>query len=431
VNHDLIHALDDLQRERGLDKETLFEALEAALVSAYRRHFGSAQNVKVNLDRKTGSIRVMAYKSVVEEVEDPSAEISLESAKELDPNYEVDDLVEYEVTPDKFGRIAAQTAKQVVYQRIREAERGMIYDEFVTREGDIITGKVTRVHARNAFIDLGRTEAVLEPQEQIPGERFRQGERIKAYIVEVNKTSKGPQIILSRTHPGLVKRLFELEVPEIYDGVVEIADIAREPGARTKVAVRSNDSNVDPVGACVGHRGMRVQNVVAELKGEKVDIVKWAKEEREYVGNALSPAKVIRVYLDPKERVARVVVQDNQLSLAIGKEGQNARLAAKLTGWRIDIKSESQMEELGEQFVGSGELVETEEGTIRIPDFFLPQKEEEEEGESSWASIVPAEDGGEETEDETVAAEEEGAAERAEDEETSGQVEPDESIDGA
>ena len=337
-----LEALKELAREKGVEEEVLFDAIEAALISAYKRNFGSAQNVRVVLDRTTGAYHVYAIKTVVETVEDDVQEISLAQARTIRPDYEVDDVLEIEVTPANFGRIAAQTAKQVVVQRVREAERGIIYEEFMSREGDIITGLVSRVENRNVFIDLGKTEAVLTPTEQIAGETYEHGDRIKAYIVEVKKTSKGPQIVVSRTHPGLLKRLFELEVPEIQEGIVEIKSVAREPGMRSQIAVYSKDDDVDPVGSCVGHKGMRVQAVVDELGSEKIDIVKWNEDSAKFIANALSPAKVVSVAVNEDEKVSRVVVPDYQLSLAIGKEGQNARLAAKLTGWKIDIKSESQ-----------------------------------------------------------------------------------------
>lgn len=342
MNMEFIEALHELEKERGISAEVLFEAIEAALISAYKKNFASLQNVRVHIDRLTGEFKVFARKTVVENVEDPRVEVSLSDAHKVDPNYTVDDIVEYEVTPREFGRIAAQTAKQVVVQRIREAERGMIYDEYINREGDIVTGVVQRYEQKNVIVDLGKVEAILPAQEQIPGETYQPFERIKTYVFEVKKTTKGPQIILSRTHPGLVKRLFELEVPEIHDGVVEIKGVSREAGARSKIAVYSRDTNVDPVGACVGPKGSRVQTIVTELKGEKIDIVNYSVDPKEFVANALSPAKVIGVYPKTDEKVALVVVPDYQLSLAIGKEGQNARLAAKLTSWKIDIKSESQ-----------------------------------------------------------------------------------------
>ena len=342
MNADFMQAIEQLGKEKGIAPEIIFDALEAALISAYKRNFGSAQNVHVSLDRVTGDIHVYARKSVVAEVTTDCLEMALTEARQLDPRYEIDDIVEVEVTPKNFGRIAAQTAKQVVVQRIREAERGMIYDEFSNRESDIVTGIVQRIEQKNAFIDLGKAEAILAPLEQIPGEAYRHGDRLKTYIIEVKKTTKGPQILVSRTHPGLLKRLFELEVPEIHDGVVELKSVAREPGLRSKIAVHSRDENVDPVGACVGHKGMRVQTIVNELRGEKIDIVKWNADPAKYIANALSPAKVVLVEANEAEKVSKVIVPDYQLSLAIGKEGQNARLAAKLTGWKIDIKSESQ-----------------------------------------------------------------------------------------
>ncbi|HWR07312.1 transcription termination factor NusA [Sporomusa sp.] len=342
MNAEFMQAFEQLGKEKGIAPEVLFDAIEAALISAYKRNFGSAQNVRVSLDRTTGEIHVYARKNVIQEVTDTRLELSLNEAKAIDPRYEIDDVVELEVTPKNFGRIAAQTAKQVVVQRIREAERGMIYEEFSNRESDIVTGIVQRIEQKNVFIDLGKAEAILAPSEQIPEETYKHGDRLKSYIVEVKKTTKGPQILVSRTHPGLLKRLFELEVPEIHDGVVEIKSVAREPGLRSKIAVYSRDETVDPVGSCVGHKGMRVQTIVNELKGEKIDIVKWNADPAKYIANALSPAKVVSVEVQETEKMSRVVVPDYQLSLAIGKEGQNARLAAKLTGWKIDIKSESQ-----------------------------------------------------------------------------------------
>lgn len=343
MNVEFIEALHELAKEKNISTDILFEAIELALVSAYKKNFASAQNVRVEVDRSSGRIGVYSRKSVVEEVEDPRLEISLAEAKRINPNYQVEDVVEQEVTPRDFGRIAAQTAKQVVVQRIREAERGMIYDQYADRESDIVNGLIQRIEQKNIIIDLGKNaEGVLPASEQVPIEVYKQGERIKTYVVEVKKTPKGPQIVVSRTHPGLLKRLFELEVPELFDGTVELKSVAREAGQRSKIAVHSKDPNVDPVGACVGPRGARVQTVVNELRGEKIDIVKWSHDPEEYVANALSPAKAILVTMGDDGKSARVVVPDYQLSLAIGKEGQNARLAAKLTGFKIDIKSESQ-----------------------------------------------------------------------------------------
>lgn len=346
MNLELVGALNELEKERGISKEILFEAIEAAIVSAYKRHYGNTLNVRVDLNERTGEVRVFARKDVVDEVLDEPNEISLEDAKAIDPNYDLDDIVEIEVTPKDFGRIAAQTAKQVVIQRIREAERALIYEEFSNREGDIMTGIVQRHEYRSVMVDLGKVEAVMPPSEQVPREQYTPGTRLKVYVTEVRQTTKGPQVYVSRTHPGLLGRLFELEVPEIHDGIVEIKAISREPGNRSKIAVASNDRNVDPVGACVGPRGMRVQSIVQELRGEKIDIIAWDPMPDRFIANALSPAKVVRVVIDPQEKSARAVVPDNQLSLAIGKEGQNARLAARLTGWKIDIKSETQMREL-------------------------------------------------------------------------------------
>ncbi|MFA6850670.1 MAG: transcription termination factor NusA, partial [Selenomonadaceae bacterium] len=285
-------AFRELGKEKGIAPEVLFDAIEAALISAYKRNFSSAQNVRVSLDRTTGEFHVYARKTIVETLENDIIEMSLEEVRQDNPAYEIGDIIEIEVTPADFGRIAAQTAKQVVVQRIREAERGIIYEEFSNRESDIITGIVQRIEAKNVFIDLGKTEAVLAPSEQILTEQYTHGDRIKAYIIEVKKTSKGPQILVSRTHPGLLKRLFELEVPEIHDGIVEIKSVAREPGMRSKIAVYSKDEDVDPVGSCVGHKGMRVQAIVDELRNEKIDIVKWNTDPAKYIANALSPAKV-------------------------------------------------------------------------------------------------------------------------------------------
>lgn len=346
MNTEFIKAIEDLGREKGIDPDILFDAIEAALISGYKSHFNSAANVRVDMNRKTGDCHVYSLQTVVEEVTDPNTEIELPQAKELEPTASLGDVIEIEVTPKDYGRKAAQTAKQVVVQRIREAERSVIYDEFVDREDDIITGLIYRNDGRNVYIDLGKTEAVLPPNEQVTGENYKPGERLKAYVVDVKRTSKGPQIIVSRTHPGLLKRLFELEVPEIFDGTVEIKAIAREAGSRSKIAVHSDDANVDPVGACVGPRGVRVQTIVKELTGEKIDIIAWNEDPSVFVSNSLSPAKVVRVnLLEGDEKVAKVVVPDYQLSLAIGREGQNARLAAKLTSWKIDIKSETQATE--------------------------------------------------------------------------------------
>ena len=346
MNVNFLDTCGELAKEKGISPDVLFDAIEAALISAYRRNFGAVQNVRVALDRTTGVFQVFSRLKVVEAIEDARQEITLEEAQKIDSRYEVEDFVETEITPKDFGRIAAQTAKQVVVQRLKEAERGIIYDEYAAKEGDIVTGmihRVERAEQKNVYLEIGKTEAVLMPSEQIPHELYKSGERLKCYLLEVKKTNKGPQILVSRTHPGLLKRLFELEVPEIHDGSVEIRSVSREAGARSKIAVYSRDGNIDPVGSCVGPKGSRVQNVVNELRGEKVDIVKWDEDPAVYIANALSPSKVVSVEVFPDEKASRVVVPDYQLSLAIGKEGQNARLAAKLTGWKIDIKSEAQL----------------------------------------------------------------------------------------
>lgn len=341
MNEDFLMALDALEKEKGINKDTLFEAIEAALISAYRRNFSSAHNVRVHIDREEGCINVFSCYNVVEEVSQPQQEISLEQAKEINPMSEPGDVVEVEVTPRNFGRIAAQTAKQVVIQRIREAERELVYEEYIDREEDIVTGAIHRFEQKNAIVNLGRAEAILPTTEQLPGENYKQGDRVKAYITEVRKTTKGPQIYISRTHPGLLKRLFEMEVPEIYNGIVEIKSVAREPGNRSKIAVYSRNQDVDPVGACVGPKGSRVQAIVNELNGEKIDILEWNDDQEVFLASALSPAKTVKVKLDETANAALAIVPDYQLSLAIGREGQNVRLAARLSGWKIDIVSES------------------------------------------------------------------------------------------
>ncbi|HDP69216.1 MAG TPA: transcription termination/antitermination protein NusA [Actinobacteria bacterium] len=325
MNLDLMDAIRQIEREKKIDPEAILDALKVALTSAYKKNYDAVPNVYVEIHPETGEIKVFSREEV-----------------EKDGKTE---MVEKEITPKDFGRIAAQAAKQVILQRIREAEREMMYDEYIDREGDIVTGIIQQSDQRYTLVNLGRVEALLPHTEQAPGERYEHGMRVKAYIVEVRRTTREPQIIVSRTHPGLLKRLFELEVPEIFDGYVEIKSVAREPGYRSKVAVSSRDESIDPVGACVGPKGARVRMVVAELRGEKIDVVKWSEDPSIYVANALSPAKVKKVSVNENMRVAKVVVPDDQLSLAIGKEGQNARLAAKLTGWKIDIKSETKFAE--------------------------------------------------------------------------------------
>ena len=345
MNADFISAIQELGKEKGIEPELLYQAVEDALVAAYKKNSNTNQNVRVDMNKETGEIHVYAQRTVVESDPIDETEMSLEDAQAIDARYVVGDIVETEVTPKNFGRIAAQNAKQVVVQRIREAERGQVYERFQSRAQDIVTGIIERQENKNVYIDLGKVEAILTPNEQIPGEIYQYHDRMKTFIVEVKRSTKGPQIVVSRTHPGLLKRLFELEVPEIHDGIVEIKSVAREPGMRSKISVYTADENVDPVGACVGHKGMRVQTIVNELRGEKIDIVKYSEDPAQYVANALSPAKVVSTDINAAEKICRVIVPDYQLSLAIGKEGQNARLAAKLTGWKIDIKSESQAKE--------------------------------------------------------------------------------------
>ena len=356
---EFINALNMLCTGKGIEPEVLYEAIEEALVNAYHRDSNTNADIRVELNRENGSFHIYAKKTIVEEVTDSVMEISLGEALALNPDYQVGDILEIDVTPTNFGRIAAQNAKQMVVQKIREAERGIIYDEFSSQESDIVSGMIERVDKQNVYINLGKTAAMMAPSEQIAGEEYRVGDTIKAFIIEVKKTNKGPQIVVSRTHPGLLKRLFENEVPEISDGTVEIKSVAREPGMRSKIAVHSNDENVDPVGSCVGMKGMRVQAIVNELRNEKIDIVKWSVDPAKYIANALSPARVLSVAVNEEEKISRVIVPDDHLSLAIGKEGQNARLAAKLTGWKIDIKSETQVDEEGEDdsmnFVEMGE----------------------------------------------------------------------------
>lgn len=347
----LIDAVHALVKAKKVDENVVFDALELVLLTAYKKESGSNGKASVTLNRETGVYRIYSEKTVVEAIDEESPEaineITVEDAKKIDPSYEAGDMLRIDVTPKNFGRVAAQTAKQVMIQKLREAERGSIYDEFFGREGDVITGTVKWSESRTVFVDLGRVEGILPYAEQIEGESFQPNDKIKCYVLEVRKTTKGPEIILSRTHPGLLKRLFELEVPEIYSGTVEIKNVVREAGSRSKIAVYAMDPNVDPVGACVGPKGQRVQNIVNELHDEKIDIVRWDEDPAIYIANALSPAKVISVSVWEEEKSSYVIVPDYQLSLAIGKAGQNARLAAKLTNWKIDIKSETQAKEEG------------------------------------------------------------------------------------
>ena len=347
MNTELLEALELLEKEKDISKETMLEAIENSLLKACEAHFGKADNIKVNIDPVTCQFSVLAEKKVVEQVEDDVTEISLSNAKMIDPKYEVGDIVNVEVKSKEFGRIATQNAKNIILQKIREEERKSLFNQYYGMEKEVVTGVVQRYLGRNVSVNLGKVDAILNENEMVKGEVFKPTERIKVYILEVKDTNKGPRILLSRTHPELVKRLFESEVTEVRDGIVEIKCIAREAGSRTKIAVWSNDPDVDPVGACVGMNGARVNAIVNELRGEKIDIINWNENPALLIENALSPAKVIAVLADPEDKTAKVVVPDYQLSLAIGKEGQNARLAAKLTGYKIDIKSETQAREMG------------------------------------------------------------------------------------
>ena len=363
MNKEFLDALTELEREKNISKEDIITAIEDAVELAYKKNYGNYPNVRVLVDREDGEVLVLMSKEVVEEVEDDMMEVSLEEARSYDERYEIGDVIEYQVDPKDFGRIAAQTAKQVVVQRIREAERRNSYDEFVNKQGEIITAKIERINNGTMFLSVGNSEGILPLSEQVKTESFNVGDRIKVYVIDVKKATKGPQIFLSRSHPGLVRRLFELEVPEISDGTVEIKGIAREAGSRTKIAVYSNDENVDSVGACVGNRGTRVQNIVDELFGEKIDIIVWDEDPAVLISNVLRPAEVEGVYINyvsEKEKMATAVVPEQQLSLAIGREGQNVRLAARVSGWKIDIKSKSQLEDSGFDFDEYEDQDETE-----------------------------------------------------------------------
>ena len=353
MNKEFLDALTELEREKNISKEDIITAIEDAVELAYKKNYGNYPNVRVSVDREDGEVLVLMSKEVVEDVEDDMMEVSLEEARSYDSRYELGDIIEYQVDPKDFGRIAAQTAKQVVVQRIREAERRNSYDEFVNKQGEIITAKIERINNGTMFLSVGNSEGILPLSEQVKSESFNVGDRIKVYVIDVKKATKGPQIFLSRSHPGLVRRLFELEVPEIADGTVEIKGVAREAGSTTKIAVYSHDENVDPVGACVGNWGSRVQNIVDELFGEKIDIIVWDEDPAILISNVLRPAEVEGVYINyvsEKEKMATAVVPEQQLSLAIGREGQNVRLAARVSGWKIDIKSKAQLEESGFAF---------------------------------------------------------------------------------
>ncbi len=372
---EFINALNQIEKEKGIDKEVIFEAIETSLVSACKKNFGTSQNIKVVINRETGDVACYAQKEVVEEVEDKMLQISLEDARNINPYFIIGDIIDIEVTPKNFGRISAQTAKQVVVQKFREAEREILYNQYITKEKDIMTGIVQRRERKNVIVQLGKIDAILTPNEQIPFEEYNFMDRIKVYVLEVKQSTKGPQIYVSRTHPELVKRLFEQEVPEVYDGTVEIKSIAREAGSRTKIAVYTKDKNVDALGACVGQNGYRVNVIVNELHGEKIDVINWSEDPKEFIAAALSPSKVVAVSINEQEQSAKIVVPDHQLSLAIGKEGQNARLSAKLTGWRIDIKSETQARETN--------FLENDENNMELID-----NEQESENESEQERML-------------------------------------------
>ena len=405
-NNELLEALNILEQEKNISTDTLLEAIENSLVTACKNHFGSSDNVKVSIDPETCEFHVFQEKTVVETVEDPVEQISLVNAKMINSKYEIGDVVNIEVQSKEFGRIATQNAKNVILQKIREEERKVLYDQYYSMEKDVVTGVVQRYVGRNVSINLGRVDAILTENEQVKGEVFQPTERIKVYILEVKATSKGPKVLVSRTHPELVKRLFESEVAEVREGIVEIKAIAREAGSRTKIAVWSNDPDVDPVGACVGMNGARVNAIVGELRGEKIDIITWNENPAMMIENALSPAKVISVIADAEEKSAKVVVPDYQLSLAIGKEGQNARLAARLTGFKIDIKSETQARESGDFLDYENDYEEDE-----YYDEDGGSYEEYEDGSA------PAEEGYEEDSYETDGAEENNAEADGEDRE--------------
>lgn len=346
-SNELLLATEYLEKEKKIPREVLIDAIEAALITAYKKNYEAARNVRVELNMDEGTFHVIARKEVVDDVFDDREEVDISTALEKNPAYEIGDIYEEDVTPKDFGRVGAQAAKQAVMQRLRDAEREILYDEFIDKEEDIVTGIIDRVDHRYVYVNLGRTEAVLSEAERSPNESYIPNERIKVYVNKVEQTTKGPQIYVSRSHPGLLKRLFEQEVPEIYDGTVELKSVAREAGDRSKISVRTDDPDVDPVGSCVGPKGQRVQAIVNELKGEKIDIVHWSNDPVEFVANALSPSKVLDVIVNEEDKATTVIVPDYQLSLAIGKRGQNARLAAKLTSWKIDIKSETDARELG------------------------------------------------------------------------------------
>jgi N utilization substance protein A len=345
VNQEILRIIEQISREKGIEKAILLAGVEAAVLSAAKRRYGPIESLHAHFNPQTGTLELTLAKTVVEQVKDAKTEMTLEQAKAFDPEAKVGDVMQIPLEIEGFGRIAAQTAKQVIIQKVREAERDLVYHEYKGREGELVNGVVQRFEKGDIILDLGKTEALLPRKEQSSRETFQRGERVRAYILEVRKSTSGPQIIVSRTHPGLVERLFEMEVPEIYEGIIEIKGAVREPNGRAKIAVSSRDRAVDPIGACVGMRGVRVQAVVQELRGEKIDIVQWSEDPATFVANALSPAKIYKINVTPEGHAMEVIVEDDQLSLAIGKKGQNVRLAAKLTKWRIDIKSRSEYEQ--------------------------------------------------------------------------------------
>ena len=370
---EFIKAMDELEKERGISKAYLIESLEAALVTAYKKNFEQVDNVKVTIDDKTGEIRIFSFRTVVEEYPDPLLEISVEDARKIDKNFNVGDIVNIDIRPKDFGRIAAQTAKQVVVQKIREAERDIIFTEYNDKKGEIVTGLIQKVDDKLVVMDLGKLEGVMLKKEQIESEEYKVNDKVRGYVLSVEKGAKGvPQVLVSRSHPDFVRKLFEFEIPEIYEGLIEIKSVSRDAGSRSKVAVYSKDQNIDPVGSCVGQKGVRIQNIINELKGEKIDVIEWSEDPAVFIAAALLPAQVLAVDVKDEEKFAQVIVPDYQLSIAIGKSGQNARLAARLTNWKIDIKSESQFREMlmaaqtedadvEENEVETEETVETEE----------------------------------------------------------------------
>ena len=359
---EFIGAMEELEKERGISKAYLLESLEAALVTAYKKNFEQVDNVKVTIDEKTGEIRIFSFRTVVEEYPDPLLEISVEDARKIDKNFNVGDVVNIDIRPKDFGRIAAQTAKQVVVQKIREAERDIVFTEYNDKKGEIVTGLIQKVDDKLVVLDLGKLEGVMLKKEQIETEEYKVNDKIRGYVLSVEKGAKGvPQVLVSRSHPDFVRKLFEFEIPEIYEGLIEIKSVSRDAGSRSKVAVYSKDQNIDPVGSCVGQKGVRIQNIINELKGEKIDVIEWSEDPAVFIAAALLPAQVLAVDVKDEEKFAQVIVPDDQLSLAIGKSGQNARLAARLTNWKIDIKSESQFREMLMAQAESGDAEEVEE----------------------------------------------------------------------